>query len=97
MRSEPLEKRAHLLNFPNPVEGGNKSLRNASNFVTIYTASYPRRLLSSMNVPLYSVYSDSRHSTERNSGRDEETVTGQVRNVDKTDTAQTFLAVWVTR
>ena len=72
-KSEPLRKSAYLLNFPNPEEGGNKLLRNV-NFITTYTASYLCRLLSSMNIPLHSVYSDSRHNIEWNSGRDRETV-----------------------
>jgi hypothetical protein len=73
-KSEPLGKNAYLLDFPNPEEGGNKLLRNVSNFITIYMASYAGRLLSSLNIPLHSVYSDSRQSTDWNSGRDEEIV-----------------------
>lgn len=82
-KSEPLGKSEYLLNFLNPEEGGNKLLRNVNNCITTYTASYPRRLLSSMNIPLYSVYSDSRHNTEWNSGRDEETAAWSVLNADE--------------
>ena len=44
-KSEPLGRSAYLLNFSNPEEGGNKLLRNISNVITTYTASYPRRPL----------------------------------------------------